>query len=97
MVSYTQGERFFSAEDDQERCLAPRLNTIAVQWWCDLRTNEPVFSLNFDAPLTSLGLSAATSTSTLALTYANDVSFHPVVPNSSPSHTLNFFCTPPSD
>ena len=51
-----------------------------------MRANEPVFSLNFDAPVTSLELSAPTST--LVLTYANNVSFHPVVPNSSPSHTL---------
>jgi serine-threonine kinase receptor-associated protein len=65
----------------------------AIQWW-DLRTNEPVFSLNFDAPVTSLELSAPTST--LVLTYANDVSFHPVVPNSSPSHTLTLPHAPSS-
>lgn len=59
-----------------------------------MRTNGPVFSLNFDAPVTSLELSAPTST--LVLTYANDVSFHPVVPNSSPSHTLTLPHAPSS-
>ena len=58
----------------------------AVQRWCDLQTSGPVFSLNnFDAPLTSLDLSATT---TLALTYANDISFHLIVQNSSPSQTF---------
>jgi len=37
-------------------------------------------------PVTSLELSAPSST--LVLTYANHVSFHPVRPNSSPSHAL---------
>lgn len=55
-------------------------------WW-DLRTSNPIFSLNVPDPITSLELSRPTST--LVLTYGNSVSIHPISPSdSADAHTL---------
>ncbi|KAG9054592.1 hypothetical protein FS842_004725 [Serendipita sp. 407] len=56
-----------------------------VNWW-DLRSHEAAYTVKFPNAITSLELSAPTGT--LVLTYGNDVSFYPVIPSSSPSHTL---------
>lgn len=64
-----------------------------VNWW-DLRTSDAAYTVKFPNPVTSLELSAPTGT--LVLTYGNNVSFYPVMPASSPSHTLTLPHAPSS-
>lgn len=64
-----------------------------VNWW-DLRSNVPVHTVNFPNAITSLELSAPTGT--LVLTHGKDVAFYPVMPSSSPSHSLTLPHAPSS-
>jgi len=64
-----------------------------VKWW-DLRSRELTHSMDFGSPITSLEISAPSST--LTITSGKTVSFVPFLQGSHPSHTLTMTYSPSS-
>ena len=74
-------------------CLKLMASSFLSRWW-DLRSGEMTHSVDFGSPITSLEMSAPSST--LTITSGRKVSFVPFLHGSAPTHTLTLTYAPSS-
>lgn len=64
-----------------------------IKWW-DLRSRQPISTLTFPKPITSMELSPQTGR--IVVTSGTTVAFIPALPNGGPSHSLSLPYSPSS-